>query len=229
MVVSSPDRAGKRRLSRQESKDLTRTRLLDAATAVFAERGFGDTSVEAICDRAGYTRGAFYSNFADKDEVVLELLERHSRESVREVASLLASNSDPSAFIKSLKVRGEQRQSSKENRRWGLLAAEFWLYSLRNPKARRMLAEHQRHLRTAYASAIEAVFKTLEIDAPAPSEDLATVLMALDEGIFSQHWIDPKAVPTDVYYDTLELLIAAAVALHHQSKATAKRPLGGSK
>lgn len=229
MVVSSPDRAGKRRLSRQESKELTRARLLEAATAVFAERGFGDTSVEAICDRAGYTRGAFYSNFSDKDEVVLALLEQHSRESVREVASLLASSSDPSAFIQSLKVRSEQQRSSKEHRRWALLTAEFWLYSLRNPKARKMLAQHQRHLRSAYASAIEEVFKAIAIEPPAPFHDLATVLMALDEGIFSQHWIDPQAVSADLFYDTLELLIAAAAALYEQNNPTAKRTLGISK
>ena len=225
MGVSSPDRTGKRRLSRQESKDLTRARLLEAATEVFAERGFGDTSVEAVCERAGYTRGAFYSNFSDKDEVVLALLEQHSRQSVREVAGLLASSFDPSGFIQSLKVRGEQQRSSKENRRWGLLSAEFWLYSLRNPKARKMLAEHRRHIRSAYASAIEEVFNSIVIDAPAPFEDLATVLMALDEGIFNQHWIDPHAVPADLFYDTLELLIAAATALHEQNEANAKRAL----
>ncbi len=54
----------------------TRERLLDAATEVFAEDGLQGASVEAICARAGFTRGAFYSNFSSKEQLFLELLAR---------------------------------------------------------------------------------------------------------------------------------------------------------
>ena len=57
-----PPRVTKRRAE-------TRQRLLDAALLVFAEDGFGRVSVEDVCERAGYTRGAFYSNFSSLDEV----------------------------------------------------------------------------------------------------------------------------------------------------------------
>lgn len=48
-------------------------RLVDAAMAVFAERGVQGSSVERICERAGFTRGAFYSNFESVDELCLEV------------------------------------------------------------------------------------------------------------------------------------------------------------
>ena len=54
-------------------RENTRARLLDAAAQLFAEVGLDGASVEAICERAGFTRGAFYSNFASKDELFLEL------------------------------------------------------------------------------------------------------------------------------------------------------------
>lgn len=54
----------------------TRARLLDAATEVFVELGFQGASVERICNRADFTRGAFYSNFSSKEELFLELLKR---------------------------------------------------------------------------------------------------------------------------------------------------------
>ncbi|HEY0239004.1 MAG TPA: helix-turn-helix domain-containing protein [Friedmanniella sp.] len=54
----------------------TRARLMDAAVTVFAERGVIGSSVEEICEAAGFTRGAFYSNFADKDALVLALIEQ---------------------------------------------------------------------------------------------------------------------------------------------------------
>src|SRR5690349_24500651 len=55
------------------SRENTRARLLDAAAQVFAEVGLDGASVEAFCDRAGFTRGAFYSNFESKDELFLKL------------------------------------------------------------------------------------------------------------------------------------------------------------
>ncbi|GAA3765640.1 TetR/AcrR family transcriptional regulator [Microbacterium kribbense] len=55
------------------SRENTRARLMDAAFAVFAEVGLDGASVEAICERAGFTRGAFYSNFDSKDELFLAL------------------------------------------------------------------------------------------------------------------------------------------------------------
>ena len=52
----------------------TQERLMAAAVRVFAQRGIIGASVEEICEAAGFTRGAFYSNFADKDELVLALI-----------------------------------------------------------------------------------------------------------------------------------------------------------
>ncbi len=57
-------------------REATRQKLLDAAAQVFAEEGLDAASVEAICERAGFTRGAFYSNFETKDELFLELAGR---------------------------------------------------------------------------------------------------------------------------------------------------------
>ena len=51
------------------SRENTRARLLEAAAQVFAEAGLDGASVEAVCERAGFTRGAFYSNFESKDEL----------------------------------------------------------------------------------------------------------------------------------------------------------------
>lgn len=57
----------------------TRTRLLDAALQLFAEHGMHGTSVETIVERAGFTRGAFYSNFDSKESLMVALVEREHR------------------------------------------------------------------------------------------------------------------------------------------------------
>ena len=66
----------RKRLTREQSKDQTRLRLLDAAQAIFMKKGFVAASVEDIAEAAGYTRGAFYSNFRSKPELFLELLRK---------------------------------------------------------------------------------------------------------------------------------------------------------
>ena len=203
------------RLLRDEARAQTRARLLTAAQKVFAKKGFG-AGLEEIAEAAGYSRGAVYYNFADKDELFIAVLEERSRQQIAEISGLLEASTAPSDFLQSLRVRGEGRRQSRDNRRWGLLSAEFWLYALRNPKARHKLADHQRRLRVAYAAAATTIFTRLGIDPPAPIERIAAVIFALDEGVFHQHWIDPQAVPAEVFYDTLELLIAAAVALDQQ-------------
>ena len=67
---------GEERLTRAEQQRRTRERLLAAAAEVFAEHGFGGASLDAIANRAGYTRGAVYSNFADKTELLLALFDQ---------------------------------------------------------------------------------------------------------------------------------------------------------
>jgi AcrR family transcriptional regulator len=64
----------RKRLTRQDSRGETRKNLLDAAQRLIATKGLGTASVEDIAAAAGYTRGAFYSNFSSKDELFLELL-----------------------------------------------------------------------------------------------------------------------------------------------------------
>jgi AcrR family transcriptional regulator len=80
----------RKRLTREESRARTRERLLDAAAELFAERGVIGTSVEQIAERAGFTRGAFYGNFADKHDLVRELLQRRTEQEPAEVRDLLA-------------------------------------------------------------------------------------------------------------------------------------------
>ena len=70
----------------------TRTRLLDAAVDVFAERGLSGATVELICERAGFTRGAFYSNFSTKEELLLAAAEHllgNALERIEEAAGRL--------------------------------------------------------------------------------------------------------------------------------------------
>ncbi|CAM5199353.1 Transcriptional regulator, TetR family OS=Castellaniella defragrans (strain DSM / CCUG 39792/ 65Phen) OX=1437824 GN=BN940_02316 PE=4 SV=1 [Castellaniella denitrificans] len=77
------------RLTREQSREQTRQRLLDAARALFAAQGYAATSVEQVALEAGYTRGAFYSNFQDKTDIFLALLRREHERIMGELQALL--------------------------------------------------------------------------------------------------------------------------------------------
>ncbi|WP_174997452.1 TetR/AcrR family transcriptional regulator [Burkholderia lata] len=72
----------------------TRERLLKAARTIFAERGYAATSIESIAVAAGYTRGAFYSNFRDKTVVLLELLKRDYEHVEHELMRIVEARND---------------------------------------------------------------------------------------------------------------------------------------
>ena len=71
---------------RPRRREQTRARLLEAAHEVFGEVGMDAASVETICERAGFTRGAFYSNFESKDELFLALISQLAEEKLQDVA-----------------------------------------------------------------------------------------------------------------------------------------------
>jgi AcrR family transcriptional regulator len=63
------------RLTRAQRRQQTRARLLEAAGQVFARRGFHAATLDEVAEAAGYTKGAVYANFANKDGLFLALLD----------------------------------------------------------------------------------------------------------------------------------------------------------
>jgi AcrR family transcriptional regulator len=201
---------GRRRLSREEARALTRARLLEAAAAVFAERGFYGASVEEIAERAGFSRGAFYSNFESKEDVFLALLDVHIDADLRSLQEALQRDASPEAFVEFLRSRGGRH--TKETEAWRLLSAEFWLHVVRHPELAPKLAARQRAARSAIARVVESQSAEMGIALPMPAEDLASVLMAVDDGLALQEYLDPPAVATDLRLRSLVLLFQGLAA-----------------
>ena len=80
----------RKRITREDSRDQTTQRLLDAAQKLIAKKGLNAASVEDIAEAAGYTRGAFYSNFNSKGDLFIELLRRDHAETHAELAPCAA-------------------------------------------------------------------------------------------------------------------------------------------
>lgn len=108
-------------LTREESQARTRQLLLEKGPVIFATEGFEGASIDKIAHSAGFSKGAFYSNFESKEAYFLELLEMHAGQDAPEIAALLEGVTDPDRIIDLIADWSLQRAS---NPIWGVLALE---------------------------------------------------------------------------------------------------------
>ncbi|MEY2422092.1 MAG: hypothetical protein QOI95_2159 [Acidimicrobiaceae bacterium] len=193
------------RLSRAEQRDQTRARLLDAAEKVFVERGFHAASVEEVAEEAGYSKGAVYSNFENKDELFLAVLERR----VDSRALAIESGVSPDQPI------GEQAAQAGnaflevffQQSQWSLLLMEFGTHAVRHPELRERFAARSRRMRAAMAELIDTHLTALGLRAPISNDDLATILFALGDGFLMTKLTDPDSVPDSLFTEALVLML----------------------
>ena len=180
MNASTP----KKRLSRGESQAQTRTRLIETARQLFVERGYGGTSIRDIADGAGYSQGAFYSNFASKEDVLLELLKGHMEAEGAQLSQVMESDGrTPEQIFAEL-----ESWASTLNRdaSWSMLSIELQLHANRSPTfAAKYQAVWDAH-RARLGGVVGKLFATLGRTPPAEPEELAAAFMALAHGLALQ-------------------------------------------
>jgi AcrR family transcriptional regulator/Cu/Ag efflux protein CusF len=119
------------RLNREESQARTRELLIAAARSEIVKKGFALASVRDIADAAGFSQGAFYSNFPDKEAILLELVQQHQTEERARIQAALNSAEGDAASA----MAGIEKWSATVNADPGfaVLAIELQLQALRSP------------------------------------------------------------------------------------------------
>ena len=167
--------------------------MLVAALDVFAELGFQGASVDAVATRAGFTKGAVYSNFTSKDQLFLALMDRQVEDRVADVVSLVApldEGLDPDAVGAAIAAR------AIEDQRWQMVFLDYWARAVRDPDVRDRFVDHRRRLRAKIATTIEPLLATRP-DAPSAA-DLALLVLIMSNGFAIEALADPEAVSSDV-------------------------------
>ncbi|CAD5138219.1 TetR/AcrR family transcriptional regulator [Microbacterium sp. Nx66] len=169
------------------SRENTKARLLEAAAQVFAEVGLDGASVEAVCERAGFTRGAFYSNFDSKDELFLTLAAGVADARVAAVRTRveqmradgeLADDCDPTDLVQQIMELGS------DDRLGVMLMSEIRIRALRDPQFGEAYLAQEREMVASIARIVEDIVEaagTLRLRLPAT--DAARMLMILWEGM----------------------------------------------
>src|SRR6201987_1486192 len=145
------------RVRTRPTRDDTRDKLFEAAARVFEDQGIGSASIEAIAAAAGFTRGAFYSNFDSKDELIIAMLEDHVEQSIRRNLDLLARHRNLADFLDALKTMDRSRQDPLG--RSPLLHMEMILFVARAEKRRPDLAKRLRARRKLIADIVETTLR----------------------------------------------------------------------
>ena len=167
----------------------TRSRLLAAAAEVFAERGFGRATVEEVCERAGYSRGAFYSNFDNLDALFFALAAQRSSVVVRQVGEVVAATP---AGVSLGEVIDRVVTALPIDRESHLLNLELAAHALRHDEVAATLTDHRRQVRQALVPVLRAglVSRGAIVD-DAQLDAVARAVMAVQDGMFLQELLEP--------------------------------------
>lgn len=167
----------------------TRQRLLDAALDVFADQGFGRTTVEQVCDRAGFTRGAFYSNFSSLDELFLAMWEQKSQLMVAGLGHVLRERMPER--VETVREAVEFALTAVPvDEDWYRVTAEFTAYALRTPGMRSVMAAREHSIQQALLPVIVEVL-ALSGREVVDRDALGQALVAVHDGTLVQCLIEP--------------------------------------
>lgn len=173
-----------RRLSREESQAQTRARLIDTARKLFVGNGYGGTSIRDIADQAGYSQGAFYSNFASKEAVLLELLRGHMEAEAAHLSKVMHhAGRTPEQIFAELESWADSLDRDAD---WGTLSIELQLHAKRSPGFAAAYQTVWDGHRRGLGDVIGKLFATLKRTPPAEPEQLAAAFMALSHGLALQ-------------------------------------------
>ncbi len=216
MADPSPDPGPARPLSRKRTQ--TRERLLAAALDVFAERGVNGAAIEDICEGAGLTRGAYYSNYSSRDELLLALYDQQSSRLLSALADAVAEQAVSAGDLTLEQLVVAVLRAVPQDRSWFLVNSEFVLHAVRHPAAGAALVAQRARVRRGVEEVLRAGMAQLGLESSVELSVVVRWLVALHEGALNQAYLEPES------FEPESLAIAAAPVL----VTAVSRPAGSS-
>jgi AcrR family transcriptional regulator len=187
--------------SREEKKAATRRKLLDAAAVLVAKNGAVATSLDAIAEKAGLTKGAVYSNFKNKEQLMYELGERAGPE----IGTTPRDGESVADYFERLGRDVVRANRTVSRQAWRLGSELHWL-AVRDPRFRKLYAKAVEPSRTLFAREIERAAAASGERLPLSPQETFTVLNALATGLSDARVIDPDSVPDELFGKVFRLL-----------------------
>jgi AcrR family transcriptional regulator len=198
------------RLSRAQRREQTRQELLTAAEACFVTRGFHASSVDEVAERAGYTRGAVYSNFAAKEDLFFAVYQRRVEQALTEVVPGLR-QAGPERALDELATATIQRRDADDG--WLAVFFEFWAHVLRHPELRDRFAAIHASILEPLADAVRqlAEDRGLTLPSDVTASQVALAWNAMQVGLGLERLTQPQTVDVVVARRMGRLLLDAVL------------------
>ena len=181
-----------------------------------ARDGYEGSSVDRIAEEAGFSKGAFYSNFSSKEEIFLELLETHSMQDVDEIAAMLERVDDPLKFIDVISNWAASRATDAS---WGMLALELFRRAQRDAT---FSDRHANLFRSQWIGIGKLLLRLFPDDAaPGDPEALGAIVCELTYGAASSFVRGPSVG------DMVKLTLTSFFDAYGQKGALAAAPAAG--
>lgn len=216
-MITKPTAAGRiansvRRNGQQDRAISTRRELMEAARRIFARDGFEMARLEDIAATAGKTRGAFYANFRDKEDVFFALFEENLRREKRQMGEQL---SEAGSDEERIEILARHMLSVIGNRRRMLLALEFKLYAIRHGKRTKRLADlHSALCLSCVEANVEKLIPGFTSLTPKQKRTQTAQVGALLDGIALNLMFDRRGLPEELILQHLRS--ALRIALRQQ-------------
>lgn len=179
-------------LHKQERAVVTRQQLMKAAREVFTRDGFESTRIEEIAARAGKTRGAFYDNFKDKEDVFFAIFEEDIARDQERVIEEMSAAADLDQRIDILARHLEELLRDKQRI---LLNLEFKMYVIQHPQKRKRLIQlHQEMSLRCSMMKINTLFPELVGAAIEKRRQLSMEVGAVIDGLALNSLFNPEAL-----------------------------------
>src|SRR5215216_328897 len=177
----------RKRKTQAERREDTREEILAAAAGVFARSGFHGTSIDAVAEAAGFSRGAVYYNFADKEELFLELLDRRCAERAQDLREVFADTDEDDIEATSRQVQvaaGNALEAMTGDPEWRALYLEFLAHAARDRAFRRRFSKRTGEMRGALEDVVVQRTRPVADTLGMEPEQLAVVIDALADGLW---------------------------------------------
>lgn len=186
-----------------------RERLLNAAADEFTENGYAGAKLQDIARRAGFTKGAVYSNFESKQALFAQLLAKKSMDLAARVLDTVAGLGPGDAA-----GRGGDAIASwlTDEPRWPLLVTEFAIQAGRDPELAGEYRRERRHLRERLEVLISERAAQWGVLGSLDPRRVATSLLALISGLAVEHSVDPELIDRRAIGDAITELFMGAIS-----------------
>lgn len=193
-----------RAVSRAERQAQTRESLIAVAREMFLTDGYAATSLDKVALKAGFSKGAVYSNFAGKEELCMAVLDSIHDEQISGVVTAFTQGTDLEGRIDAFAAWAQEGVGKPS---WTALEVEFAAVARQSPYVASELKKRHREIVAAAADLVRHVTKEAGIELKMPAEQAATVLLSLGIGLAALRSLD-SAVDIGVLADTMRTLLS---------------------